>query len=72
MYFADIAPASKDLTAAMLVPLQIRHLSLVRPSAPDIDWVRQMLDRESRKFNTRVAALSPDRLTLSWPSGSSA
>lgn len=67
MYFADIDPASRDLAAIEIVPLQIRKFSLVRPSGPDIDWVRQMLDRESHEFATSVAELSPSRLALSWP-----
>jgi poly-gamma-glutamate capsule biosynthesis protein CapA/YwtB (metallophosphatase superfamily) len=70
MYFADIEPASSDLAAVEIVPLQIRKFSLVRPSAPDIDWVRQTLDRESRRFGTSVAMISPGRLVLSWPSRS--
>jgi len=67
MYFADIDPASGTLAAAEIVPLQIRKFSLVRPSGPDIDWVRQTLDRESREFTTSVALISPGRLALSWP-----
>ncbi len=71
MYFADIKPASRDVAATEIVPLQIRKFSLVRPSGPDIDWVRQTLDRESRRFGTSVALISPGRLALSWPEGSS-
>ena len=70
MYFADIEPASRDLAAVEIVPLQIRNFSLVRPSGPDIDWVRQTLERESREFGTSVAVISPGRLALSWPSRS--
>ena len=66
MYFADIDPTSRTLAAAAIVPLQIRKFSLVRPSGPDIDWVRQMLERESRGFATSVALISPGRFALSW------
>ena len=68
MYFADIEPATRTLSAVEIVPLQIHKFSLVRPSGPDIDWVRQTLDRESRKFGTSVAVISPGRLALSWSS----
>ncbi len=71
MYFADIDPASRAVAATEIVPLQIRKFSLVRPSGPDIDWVQQTLDRESRRFGTSVALISPGRLALSWPGGSS-
>ena len=67
MYFADIEPASRDLAVVEIVPLQIRKFSFVRPSSPDIDWVRQTLDRESRRLATSVAAISPGRFALSWP-----
>jgi poly-gamma-glutamate capsule biosynthesis protein CapA/YwtB (metallophosphatase superfamily) len=70
MYFANIEPATKKLSAVEIVPLQIRKFNLVRPSGPDIDWVRQTLNRESRRFGTSVAVISPGRLALSWPSKS--
>jgi len=67
MYFADIDPASGVLTRVEIVPLQIRRFQLVLPSADDAEWVRQRLDRESRRFGTGVATTSPGRLALSWP-----
>jgi poly-gamma-glutamate capsule biosynthesis protein CapA/YwtB (metallophosphatase superfamily) len=70
MYFADIELATRKLSAIEIIPLQIRKFQLVRPSGRDIDWVRQMLDRESRRFGTSIAGISPGRLTLSWPSRS--
>jgi poly-gamma-glutamate synthesis protein (capsule biosynthesis protein) len=66
MYFVDIETVTGNLTAVDIVPLQTRKFSLVRPSAPDIDWVRQTLDRESHRFGARVAEKSPGRLALSW------
>ena len=66
MYFADIEPATRTLSAVEIVPLQIRKFALVRPSGPDIDWVQQTLDRESRRFGTRLAVIPPSRLALSW------
>ena len=69
MYVADISVASADLAALEIVPLQIRRFRLIRPSSQDIDWLRQMLNRESEKFGARVALTSDARLALSWPSG---
>jgi poly-gamma-glutamate capsule biosynthesis protein CapA/YwtB (metallophosphatase superfamily) len=68
MYVADISVASADLAALEIVPLQIRQFRLIRPSSQDIDWLRQMLDRESEKFGAHVALTSDARLALSWPS----
>ena len=67
MYFADIAPASGNLAAAEIVPLQIRQFRLNRADGPDVDWLRQRLGRESRRFATSIAAATTGRLTLSWP-----
>jgi poly-gamma-glutamate capsule biosynthesis protein CapA/YwtB (metallophosphatase superfamily) len=68
MYFADIDLATRALSAVEIVPLQIHKFALVRPSGPDIDWVQQTLDRESRRFAARIAAIPPGRLALSWSS----
>ena len=67
MYFADIDPASGDLTAAEIVPLQIKRFHLVSPSTEDVEWVHQRLGRESGRFATRITTASPGRLALSWP-----
>ena len=67
MYFADISSSSMDLEALEIIPLQIRQFRLIRPTIQDVDWVRQMLDRESQRFGTRVAT-SDARLALSWAS----
>ena len=72
MYVADIELASRTLAALEIVPLQIRRFQLVRPSRQDIAWLRQMLDRESREFGTRVMPSADARLALSWPRKASA
>ncbi|MGD0024636.1 MAG: CapA family protein [Xanthobacteraceae bacterium] len=65
MNFADIEPAG-SLAALEIVPLQIRNFQLVRPSAQDICWMQQTMDRESRKFGAGVALSPHGRLSLSW------
>ncbi len=69
MYFADIDPASRDLVALAIVPLQIRQFQLVRPSRRDIDWLQQTLDRESRRFGAGVVVTTDGDLGLAWPGG---
>ena len=69
MYFADVDPASKDLVALAIVPLQIRRFRLVRPSRRDIDWLQQTLDRESRRFGAGVVCTTDGDLVLSWAKG---
>ncbi len=65
LYFADVEPAG-TLAALEIVPLQIRHFQLVRPSRQDICWMQQTLDRESRKFGAGVALSTDGRPALSW------
>jgi len=65
MYFADIQAAG-TLAALDIVPLQIRNFQLVRPSAEDIDWMQQTMNRESGKFGAAVAPGVDGRLALSW------
>ena len=54
MYFADLEPTSGTLHALELVALQIKNFRLFRPSRHDVEWVQQTLDRESRRFGTRI------------------
>ena len=69
MYIGDFDPESGTLAALDLVPLQIRQFRLVHPSAGDADWLRQTLDRESRKFGAGVVLGAEGRLALSWTRG---
>lgn len=64
MYFADIDPATGEIAALEMAPLQIRRFQLVPPSRADVDWLLRSLDRESRRFGTRVELAADGRLTL--------
>jgi poly-gamma-glutamate capsule biosynthesis protein CapA/YwtB (metallophosphatase superfamily) len=66
MYFAEIDPASRDLAALEIVPLQIRQFRLARPSNEDLDWVCRTLNRESQRLGARVGPAPEGRLALSW------
>lgn len=67
MYFADVNPVSANLTALEIIPLQIRQFHLVHPSSQDINWTRQLLNRESQRFGTDVTLTPAGHLALSWP-----
>ena len=64
MYFVDIMPARGTLVALEIVPLQIRKFQLIQPSSPDVGWVQDRLDRESRQFGTRVELKPSGALAL--------
>jgi poly-gamma-glutamate capsule biosynthesis protein CapA/YwtB (metallophosphatase superfamily) len=66
MYFAGVDAASANVVSLEISPLQIRNFRLVRPSRRDVEWLQQMLDRESRRFGPRVVLDETGRLALSW------
>jgi poly-gamma-glutamate capsule biosynthesis protein CapA/YwtB (metallophosphatase superfamily) len=65
MYFAGVDAACAAVVSLEIVPLQIRNFRLARPSGQDVEWLQQMLDRESRRFGARVVLDRADRLVLS-------
>jgi len=67
MYFASVDPSSADVLALKLVPLNIRRFQLIGASHADADWLQQTLDRESRRFDTRVVPTPDGRFGLLWP-----
>ncbi len=69
MYFATVDPASADLAALDIVPLQLRRFQLVRASHDDTNWLQATLDRESRQFGTRIELAEGGRLAASWAAG---
>ena len=64
MYFADLDATDGCLQALKLTPLQIRNFRLSIPQPRDIDWIRQTLDRECRKFETRLILGSEGQLAV--------
>lgn len=62
MFLVDIDPPSGDVTALEVIPYQIRRLQLVKAPGDDIEWVRQMLNRESERYSTRFSTTSEGKL----------
>jgi poly-gamma-glutamate capsule biosynthesis protein CapA/YwtB (metallophosphatase superfamily) len=54
MYFPTFDARTGRLTRLRMVPLQIFRFSLRRASAADALWLREVLNRESSHFGTRV------------------
>lgn len=65
MYFADIEPATGNLAALEIVPLQISKFRLIRPSRQDVEWVQQTLQRECLRFGSGIVLDPGGRLVLS-------
>lgn len=49
-------------------PSQMRRLQLSRPSAEDVKWLLETLNREGRKFGTRVHLAPDNKFDLEWRS----
>jgi poly-gamma-glutamate synthesis protein (capsule biosynthesis protein) len=65
MFLVDVNPLGGNVTALEVVPFQIRRLQLARASADDVEWVRQMLNRETGRYSTRLSTTSDGRLRAS-------
>ena len=66
MYFVRADPATGELASLRMTPLQIERFSLREASAKDARWLGAVLDREGRRFGTRVQVDQENRLTLLW------
>ncbi len=64
MYFATLARATGELIALQMTPMQIRRMTLRRATAPDTTWLREVLDRVSRPYSTRIDLTPSSTLTL--------
>ena len=65
MYFVSIERDTRAILGVDIVPLRVKHFQLVRPENGDVAWIQQRLDRESRKFGTRIVKSDDCRL-LAW------
>jgi poly-gamma-glutamate synthesis protein (capsule biosynthesis protein) len=66
MYFAVVDPSTGRLSRVHMVPTQIKKLRVNRASKADTLWLKNMLNREGKKFKTRVQLNGDDTLTLIW------
>ena len=66
MYFASVEPSSGKLLRLQMTPTQIKHFKVNRASAFDAQWLRDILNREGKKFGTRVKLNKDNTLTLQW------
>jgi poly-gamma-glutamate synthesis protein (capsule biosynthesis protein) len=66
MYFATLSPATHELTALHMTPMQIRKLKLNKTSPADSQWLRDTLERVSAPHGSHVDLMSNRTLTLRW------
>lgn len=66
LYFPTLKFVDGTLAQLTMVPLQRRHFRLNRASKADVDWLCRRLDREGRRFGTRVRRDARGWLHLAW------
>lgn len=66
MYFALLDRLSGCLLELTMTPTQIKHFKVNRAARPDARWVRDLLNREGKKFDTAAVMDDEDRLLLTW------
>ncbi len=54
MYFASLDGSTSKLVNLQMIPTQIKCLRVQRASTQDILWLREVLNREGKRFGTRV------------------
>jgi poly-gamma-glutamate synthesis protein (capsule biosynthesis protein) len=64
LYLVTLQRGTGELVSLEMVPLQRNRFRLERASRDDSDWLRMMLDRESRPFGTRIIKTEHGRLGL--------
>jgi poly-gamma-glutamate capsule biosynthesis protein CapA/YwtB (metallophosphatase superfamily) len=67
MYLPRFSRSDATLLELRMIPFRIRNFRLQRASDRDATWLRDVLDRESRHFQTGVA-LDPDGVLIATPS----
>jgi len=66
MYFAGLDPSTGKLVYLRMTPTQTKRFRVSRTSGAEGQWLRDLLNREGKKFGTRVKLNSDNTLTLQW------
>jgi len=69
MYFASVDPSTGALVRLQMTPMQTRQLRANRASRTDVLWLRNVLNREGKRFGTWVELGPDDTFTLRWEGG---
>jgi len=66
MYFPTVRADNGQLKQLTLVPLQIRHLRVIRAQDADARWLEGILTREGKGLGTRVRRQAGNELLVEW------
>jgi poly-gamma-glutamate synthesis protein (capsule biosynthesis protein) len=66
MYFVSVDTSTGRLVHLQMTPIQIKNFKINRALSKDVVWLRNTLNREGKKFGTRVDLNNDNILTLHW------
>ena len=66
MYFPSMDPSTGKLIELQMAPTQIKYFKVNRALRDDALWLVNTLNREGKRFGTRVRLDEDNRLTLLW------
>ncbi len=66
MYFVSMYPLTGELVRLRMTPTRIKRFRVNRASRAEAFWLRDTLNREGKKFGTRVELDEDNTLTLQW------
>jgi poly-gamma-glutamate synthesis protein (capsule biosynthesis protein) len=68
MYFVSTNPSTGKLISLFMTPMQVKRFRLNHASVNDALWLRDVLNREGKKFGTSVELRADNTLALGWAS----
>jgi poly-gamma-glutamate capsule biosynthesis protein CapA/YwtB (metallophosphatase superfamily) len=68
MYFPSLDPSTGNLISLHMTPMQIKRFRLNRALDNDVLWLKNVLNREGKKFGTSVVLSADNTLMLGWTS----
>ena len=66
MYFVSLDAATGALVSLEMTPMHMKRFRLNHATADDVLWLKEVLDREGKKFGNRVELEADNTLTLRW------
>jgi poly-gamma-glutamate synthesis protein (capsule biosynthesis protein) len=66
MYFASVEPSTGKLGRLQMTPTRIKRFRVHRASAPEAQWLTDVLNREGEKLGTHARLNEDNTLSLQW------
>lgn len=66
MYFPEIDAVSGELLSLTMTPTEVRRFQVTRANREAATWLQETLNREGRRFNTRIQRDDEGRLHVQW------